>query len=113
MRFPRIFPRKVKFLSDTHVECEGRFDRFDIEITVIHRPNYRHKYTAEVKCRGHEDYESYHYHERHGRIAEEAMVNLIRYIVEYKEIAYSCKIVSKKTTTISVEGSELTDDRYR
>ena len=37
MRFPRIFPRRVKFLTDTHIECEGRFDRFEVEITVDHQ----------------------------------------------------------------------------
>ena len=113
MRFPRIFPRKVKFLSDTHVECEGRFDRFEVEIIVINRPNYHYKYTAEVGISRANDFESYRYHQRHGKTAQEAIVNLVRYIVGYKELTYSLKVASKETTTFSVEGSELTDDRYR
>ena len=110
MRFPCIFPRKVKFFSDTHVECEGKFDRFEVDITVDHRPNYRHKYTASVKYDKLYSYTSLEYH---GETKMVAITRLIRYMVERKEVDYRMKIESSETITFSVEGSELTDDRYR
>ena len=107
MRFPRIFPRKVKFLSDTHVECEGRFDRFEVEITVDHRPNYRHKYTASVKYQIGREWLSYSSLEYHGETKIVAITRLIRFMVERKEVDYRMKIQSSEVTTFSVEGSEL------
>ena len=113
MRFPRILPRKVKFFSDTHIECEGRFDRFEVDITVDHQPNYRHKYTASVKYQIGGDWISYSSFEYHGETKIVAITRLIRFMVERKEVDYRMKIESSETITFSVEGSELTDDRYR
>ena len=110
MRFPRIRPRKVKFLSDTHVECEGRFDRFEVDITVEYRPNHYRKYTASVKYDRLYSYSSLEYH---GETKMVAITRLIRYMVERKEVDYRMNIESSETITFSVEGSELTDDRYR
>ena len=105
--FPRIFPRKVKFLSDTHIECEGRFDRFDIEVTVTHQPNYRHKYTASVSYKTNDGWRPYDGYECHGETERKAIINLIQYAVEYREIDFNMKVESKKTILFSVEGSEL------
>ena len=107
MRFPRILPRKVKFFSDTHIECEGRFDRFEVDITVTHQPNYRHKYTASVTYKTNNGFRPYDGYTCYGETERKAIINLIRYAVAYREIDFNMKVKSEVITTFSVEGSEL------